>query len=134
MDPENVCDRRGHAQPAGGSRRTRTAELGLSGRDADCSGAGGAAFEPDTGRLDMDYRNEHYALVGEVDPSKRISVTVTCDDRTATLPSPVVNRFLTNGREAEFKNPLRFGTEVLSGVYQTSASGVTQYQSTWALR
>lgn len=106
----------------------------VSGGDADCSAAGGATFQSYDGKLNLDYRNEHYSLVGEIAPGQHISVTVTCEDKTATLSLPVVSRFLTNGKEEGFTNPLPFGATVLSGVYQTSSSGATQYQSNWNLR
>jgi hypothetical protein len=106
----------------------------LSGTFQGCTAAGGATFQPDFGRLVMDYRREHYTLVGEVPVGSQMPITVTCPGSAEPGVAAAVNPFLTNGVADGFTNPLPFGTQQLTGQYLLSVSGVQKYRSTWTLR
>jgi hypothetical protein len=106
----------------------------VSGNILDCTAAGGATFQPDFGKLEMDYAREHYTLVGEVPVRSEIPITMTCPETTDPAVVFAVNPFVTNGGTDGFTNALPFGTRVLTGTYLVSASGVQKYRSTWTLR
>jgi hypothetical protein len=99
-----------------------------------CTAAGGVTLGTSGGELKLDYKSENYKISAEVPPGSTAPVVYTCPGASATQPTPVsAYRYITNGFDVGFTNPLPFGYTSISGIYQLSHSGSLSFESQWAL-